>query len=94
MVSDEAVAVGITAVPTPVTQDSSSWIHFDGAAQRWEFSSAVGVNPNMIPHCYVVDSKSMRKVEEGQDLIEVIEASATSNGANVVTYTKVLIKLH
>ena len=42
----------------------------------------------------LIDSKSMRKVEEGQDLIEVIENSAISNGAQVITYTRVLIKLH
>ena len=94
VVSDEATAVGITAVPTPVEQDASSWISFDMAFQRFEFSSGVGVNPNMIPQRYVIDSKSMRKVEEGQDLIEVIQNGAAGAGANITTYLKTLIKLH
>ena len=88
------MAVGISAVPTPVDQDSSSWIHFDGAAQQFLLGTAVGLVPNMIPHRYVIDSKSMRKVEEGQDLIEVIQMGASSQGVQVITYTKALIKLH
>ncbi len=94
VVSDEAVAVGITAVPTPVTQDASSWVHFDGAYQRFEFGSGTGVNPNMIPHRYVIDSKSMRKVEEGQDLIAVAQNGPNSEGSVLITYVKTLIKLH
>ncbi len=94
VVSDEAVAIGVTAVPTPVTSDSSSWIHFDGAAQRLTFSSAVGFAPNAAPERYVIDSKSMRKVEEGQDLIEVVQSATISEGLFITTYTKALIKLH
>ncbi len=94
VVSDEAVAVGITAVPTPVEQDSSSWLFYDMAFQRFEQQSAVGIQPNMIPQRYVVDSKSMRKVEEGQDLIDIIQNGSSAEGANVVMYTKTLIKLH
>ncbi len=94
VVSDEAVAVGVSAVPTPVAQSSSSWIHFDGAAQRFEVITAVGAFPQWIPQRYVIDSKSMRKVEEGQDLIQVIEAGPNSAGATLFTFTKVLIKLH
>ncbi len=94
VVSDEAVAVGITAVPTPVEQDGSPWIHFDMAFQRLEFLSSVGVVPDMMPQRYVIDSKSMRKVEEGQDLITVIQNSGTSEGTNVATYVKTLVKLH
>ena len=94
VVSDEAVAVGITAVPTPLSQDGSSWIHLDQTFQHHRQQSSVGQNPDFIPWNNKIDSKSMRKVEEGQDLIEVIENSAISNGAQVVTYGRVLIKLH
>ena len=94
VVSDQAVAVGITAVPTPVTEDGSSWILFDGTAQSYEFLSSTGARGNHNQERYVIDSKSMRKVEEGQDLIKVIQNGATGDGAVVVVYTKVLIKLH
>ncbi len=94
VVSDEAVAVGITAVPTPVAQNGSSWIHFDMTFQRFEQQSAIGIYPNFIPWRMVVDSKSMRKVEEGQDLIEVVENGGSGDGCQVITFTKTLIKLH
>ena len=94
VVSDQAVAVGITAIPTPAEEDSFAWIHYDMALQRFHSSSATSIHPNMAPHRYVVDSKSMRKVEEGQDLIEVIQNGPNADGATVVTFTKTLIKLH
>jgi len=94
IVSDEALAVGVSAVPTPVEQDSSAWIHFSQTIQRFQQSSGVGTKPNMIPWNTIVDSKAMRKVEEGQTLIEVIQNSPNSEGTEVTTYSKVLIKLH
>jgi len=94
VVSDEAVAVGITAVPTPVAQDASSWIHYDMTLQTFDFISAVGAFPDMAPWRMVIDSKSMRKVEEGQDLITVVENGGSADGAVVSSYVKTLIKLH
>ncbi len=41
-----------------------------------------------------VDSKAMRKVEEGQTLVEVIETGALSSGVSVITFQRTLIKLH
>jgi len=94
VVSDQAVAVGAAAIPTPVEQSGSSWIHYDMTFQRFEFVSSVGIQPNMAPWMRTVDSKSMRKVEEGQDLVEVIQAGGASDGADVVTFLRTLIKLH
>ncbi len=94
VVSEEALAVGISAVPTPVEQDASSWIHFSSTIQRFKQLSAVGVEPAFIPWISQVDSKSMRKVEEGQTLIEVVQNAAVSEGCEVTTYAKTLIKLH
>ncbi len=94
VVSDEALAVGVSAVPTPVEQDGSAWISFDQAVQQINAASDIGLHPNMIPWRMEIDSKSMRKVEEGQTLIDVIQNSAISNGAQVALYSRVLIKLH
>ena len=94
VVSDEAVAVGITAVPTPVSESGSNWFMLDGAAQRFEFGSAIGLLPNSIPERYVFDSKAMRKVEEGQDVITVIEAGPSSSGLTLVLFQRMLVKLH
>jgi len=42
----------------------------------------------------VVDSKAMRKVEDGQDLIRVVETSSISLGVAIVYSGRALIKLH
>ena len=93
VVSDQSVAIGVTAVPTPVTDDQSSWHVFESMASRFSFVSGVGFDSQggVLTR---FDSKAMRKVEEGQDLIEVVETTGVSDGATVITYSRVLIKLH
>ena len=94
VVSDQAVAIGVTAVPTPVTDNQSSWIFFEGNSQRYQVVSAIGSIANKVPWINRIDSKSMRKVEEGQDLIIVAENSGTGDGATIVSFVRTLIKLH
>ena len=94
VVSEEALAVGISAVPTPVAQTGSSWIVFEGIVQRFEVVSNTGVYPNMIPQMHSFDSKAMRKIEEGDQLISVVENTGTSEGTVIVVFTRTLIKLH
>jgi len=56
------------------------------------FGSAVGfVNDGVGKE---IDSKAMRKVEEGQDLIGVVESSSVSQGVIASVYIRTLIKLH
>ena len=93
VVSDQALAIGVTAVPTPTTDDQSGWIVYEWGAARLEVITAIGADQRaglMIPF----DSKSMRKVEEGQTLIEVVESDAISAGCNMTTYNRMLVKLH
>ncbi len=40
------------------------------------------------------DSRAMRKVEDGQDIAVVVEASGISLGVSVVNVSRMLIKLH
>ncbi len=92
VVSDQAVAIGVTAVPTPVTDISSDlwFVHqillnsmSGGTAQQMQ----VGTR-------YTVDSKAMRKVEDGQDIVPVIELDAAGNGFTVLLGGRILIKTH
>ncbi len=93
IVSDEAVAIGVTAVPTPVTQNQSSWFLFDAGSDQFTFTTGVGfISPTGVLRN--LDSKSMRKVEEGQDLIQVVETGAGSDGVAITTFFRTLIKLH
>jgi len=92
MVSDQASAIGVTAVPTPVTdQGSDLWFVFDAAYGRFGGTAVeeVGLMRD-------VDSRAMRKVEEGQDMITVQESgiAATSISMDSVLGGRFLIKLH
>ena len=65
VVSDQAVAIGVTAVPTPITdQGSDLWYVYETLLSRIVVSSAVGILEPPIWKDY--DSRAMRKVEDGQ----------------------------
>jgi len=93
IVSDQAVAIGVTAVPTPDTDRGSDlWFVYDDIMTRFFLSTAVGFN--MVGEGHIVDSKAMRKVEDGEDLIIVQETTPLSAGVNVYLVGRILIKLH
>jgi len=90
VVSDQAVAIGVTAIPTPDTDSSSdAWFVFE------ELYGFLSDNVGMIGRTNVqFDSKAMRKVEDGFDSVSVVESSSASNGVNVKVGFRQLIKLH
>ena len=96
VVSDQALAIGVTAVPTPVTDvDSDLWFTYEMLMAEFAFITGAGFDAQgMISR--VFDSKAMRKVEEGQQLISVMEtpSSATAEGVTVTDHFRCLIKLH
>ena len=66
VVSDEASATGVAAVPTPITEQGSDlFFLWQGGMGRFAFTT--GVAYIEAGHQYVVDSKAMRKVDLGQD---------------------------
>ena len=81
MVSDQAVAVGVSAIPTPVTELSSDlWF-----VHQWIMNSVGAGDVNNIKgHQMSVDSRAMRKVEDGQDVVIVQETDLTGTGAGVI----------
>ncbi len=93
IVTDQAVAIGVTAVPTPVTEDASDWHVYERLIGTIRVISAIGTQT------YEgvgkdIDSKAMRKVDLGEDLIIVVESGALTDGASVAAYSRTLIKLH
>ncbi len=95
VVSDEAVAIGVTAIPTPSTDNNSDlWFVYEAAGAAFQFNSGVGVENWAGSAPLAIDSKAMRKVEDGQDLVEVIENSPLSDGVTIQTFTRTLVKLH
>ena len=91
VVSDQAVAIGVTAVPTPVT-DLASDLWF---VHRYLMASYSGIAGGARGIPYEVDSKAMRKVDLGQDLISVAEVDL-GIGAGVTMFIagRILVKVH
>ncbi len=97
VVSDQSVAIGITAIPTPMTDMGSDlWLFHQILDGQFLFISGVGVDPNGVspPGGITYESRAMRKVSSDQDLVFVTETSAASLGATMYSAGRILIKLH
>ena len=93
VVSDEATAVGITAVPTPeVNKNSDLFFVYETGFEDFVFN-VNGKTSTGLLHRW--DSKAMRKVNADQDVVITIQNSALSaNGALVEVQGRMLVKLH
>ena len=94
VVSDQAVAIGVSAVPTPFTDlGSDLWFLHQITTGNFTFVDGTGFHPvGGIEKD--VDSRAMRKVEDGQDVILTLENSGQSSGSTVIMAGRQLIKLH
>jgi len=93
IVSDQAHAIGITAVPTTDTdRDSDLFYVFEELAGSLFLATAVGFQQAQPSSQF--DSKAMRKVEEGQDCAITLETTSASSGVTVYKSGRTLIKLH
>ncbi len=94
VVSDQSVAIGVTAVPTPFTDMGSDlWFTHQMLTNQFLLVSGDGMNPSA-GRLIEIDSRAMRKVEEGQSPIFVLENSTLSAGTVTITAARMLIKLH
>ncbi len=93
VVSDQATAVGVTAVPTPITDmPSDLWFALESVnGQLAILSAASGVEVGQTLH---FDSKAMRKVDIGQDIVVVRETSSFQTSWATVQSFRMLVKLH
>ena len=91
VVSDQAVAVGITAVPTTLTEAGSSlWF-----MHRFLFGEENSLFNLLKPTpTWALDSKAMRKVEVGSDLVVVGENGNVGGSGGIITTVagRILIK--
>ena len=93
VVSEPAVAIGVTAVPTPVTDDVSDlWFVYESLMNDFLVTTDVG---RLLAGVQLrFDSKAMRKVEDGEQMISVLENDGASDGSTTLTHFRQLIKLH
>ena len=91
VVSDQALGVGVSAVPTPDADGQSDlWFVYESLWGDFEVTTDIGRLEMGQRMAY--DSKAMRKVEEGQDVVQVMECPHTS--ALVRDAFRMLLKLH
>jgi len=93
VVSEQAAAIGVTAVPTPDT-DRTSDLFFVYEEVMGQFTFTTGVGYVEGGRERIVDSKAMRRVDEGQDLIITVETPAIVSSAVVTFCGRFLVKLH
>ncbi len=96
VVSDQAVAIGVTAVPTPVTDLASDfWFVHETIMGRFDSGTNVGLTElGGVAAFSRYDSKAMRKVDIGQDLVVVLESTALNTGIEIDHQARMLIKVH
>ena len=94
VVSDQATAIGVTALPTPITDLGSDlfFVH-ESLLFTINFKTAVGFQPNS-SIVGRIDSKAMRKVNGDQDVVMTYEVSGIAQGGTITTLGRLLIKLH
>ncbi len=93
VVTDQASAIGVTALPTPATDiDSDVWLLHASWIGRFDFIGTGTANQSRASK--QIDSKAMRKVEDGFDLVNVVEAGIGGSGVVVETVGRILVKLH
>ncbi len=92
VVSDQAVAVGVTAVPTPTTDlDSDLWFVHQPLLSNFLLGDGTGFSePSGMR--YSIDSKAARKVNDDEQIIIVQENSTVGSGATVLMAGRLLIK--
>ncbi len=94
IVSDQALAIGVTAGPTPFTDAGSDmFFYWHSLTNRFLLGTAVGFSGDF-GIWKDTESRAMRKVEEGQDLFGSVESSSLSSGLKVIKSGRMLIKLH
>jgi len=77
VVSDLAAAAGAASIPGPVTDaDHDSWFVWEPLLAAMEFSSAVGIHYDA-GHVFPFDSKAKRIVQEGQQIVIMVESKGT-----------------
>jgi len=92
VVSEQAVAVGVGSVPTPYTdQDSDKWMLHQYFAARTSVDSA-GADLSGPYQRFDFDSKAMRKMVLGDEMIFVVENGGVSAFLYFLTFS-VLFKV-
>jgi len=90
VVSDQASA-SLPNIPTPITDENSDlWFAYQFFATSWKFNTSGAA----IMATWEFDSKAMRKVDDGQNIVSVFENASALHGLNYIIKYRLLVKLH
>ncbi len=93
VVSEQAAAIGVTAVPTPGTdRDSDLFFLYEEQMGEFTLGDATGFIEEHLTKEF--DSKAMRKVNNDQQVAIVAESETGGNGIIMRVAGRMLIKLH
>ena len=93
VVNDTAAALGVTGIPSPMSNADADWYTWQGLAGSFDFLSAVGFDAQT-GRVFKVDSKAMRKVGADDDVVTMVENTHATTGAQISIMGRFLIKLH
>ncbi len=87
VVSEKAIATGVTAIPDPITQEASD---------EWFLYKTFGAFSNPLMRDMFVfefDSRAQRKVQDGEDIAFMVANASAANGLNFILKFRLLVKL-
>jgi len=91
IVSDEAAAIGITALPKPYADASSElWFLHQFLVAPMRFASGVGIHK--VDALFELDSKAMRKATSGETIVVVAENASASAAMQFLINFRMLAK--
>ena len=93
VVSDEAAAVGVTAIPTPITELGSDLWFVNQILMSSIEAGATNVETAINGRGWTVDSKAMRKCSVGQNIVVVGERAGAGSGVELFAGGRILIKV-
>ena len=94
VVSDQANGVGVTAVPLPIDDmESDLWLMHQLLYNTFLFADGTGFQDGGL-HQYSIDSKAMRKVDIGQDVVVVAQRGGAGSGLNMFVGGRILVKVN
>ena len=97
IVTEPAFAVGITAVPTPITeQEWDGWLYWT-AIQMHSITATIadGSNAAAVARKVEVDTKAMRKMRKGDTIFAIVQLASEDGSAslNIRFDSRVLVAL-
>ena len=88
VVSEKAVATGVTAIPDPISQEASdTWFTY----AQWASEADTLRGSPLVE--YKFDSRGQRKVEDGFDIAVVVANASAAFGASYILKFRLLIKV-